>query len=327
MTSDNHCQHCPEEIRHGLEPFFKDNRISTTADPLSRMLVLETERHFPGVSRFIFEPTSQETDMGHLFAIDPRRVAADCISVNLVDAPLPFTAAVVSCHCQRCNQHHRIIHVGIPFYVTVSHIQAFLDGSHSQPARQLAQFLASLHEPLPPWQSHQPPPASTIHHALVASGMAWLLCHEVGHFAADWITPTVPLSASAAAKSRFLEELKADYASLRILVHRTIARGQQKNPGLSLLYLGIGLMLRAWHVCIPAHQRKADFLSYGPRLGAFVPSPTERWKLAQDQLQLHLDLGYISHADHAALERKVFSNDKVRINQLIEELDAFRNPD
>lgn len=328
MIASNVCPRCSVDLQRDLWSFAKRHGITTASEDICRVLLNQTEYHFPGLKRFILEPSMQETQVAELFPINPRRVSSDRVSVQLVDAPLPFTAAVVSCHCSQCHCNHRVIHIGIPFYITVSHMQAFLDGSHSQPAQDLARFIAMLHAPNPRWRSFPTPPASTTHSAMLASGMAWLLCHEVGHFAdGDALNVEVsgPLSASPTAKTRFSEELNADAASLLMLVHRTKARGAQTHPRLSLLYLGIGLMLRSWHVCIPRHQRAQDFLSYGPRLGAFIPSPTQRWAIVKKLLEAELDLGFIPRTEYEALERKLLGQDTPRINQLIGELDGIRD--
>lgn len=316
------CPKCAESVSRCLKPFRTRARITAASTEVTRMLINQAEHHFPGLSRFVLAPSKPEIEAAQLFPINPERVAADCMSVQSVNAPLPFTAAIVACQCRQCALHHRVIHIGIPFYVMVSHMHAFLDGTHPASAKQIATFFASLYWPNPAWSAFPTPPASPFHHAIVASGMSWLLCHEVGHFAADETQPKVQLCASPAARSRFQEELNADFAALRILIHRTNARGLQRQPWLSLLHLGIAVLLRSWHVCIPQNQRAPDLFSYGPRLGAFIPSPTQRWELVQQHLNLQFKLGFISKKEHDHIEQQVLRNDAQKIESLVEELDV-----
>ena len=327
VSTPPNCPQCSEDVQHRLQPFWERNRIAVASAKLTQVLLDQTEHHFPGVCRFILTPCKEEIEAARLFPINPKRVAADCLSLRLVDAPLPFTAAVITCQCRRCSSLHRVIHIGVPFYAVVLHMQAFLEGTHSESAEQLGEFFAGLHDPNPSVSDFPTPPASSVHRAIVASGMGWILCHEVGHFSADQFQPKTEISASPAAQSRFQEELNADFAALRILVHRTNARGPQRQPWLSLLYLGIGVMLRAWHVCIPPYQRAPDVFSYGPRLGAFAPSPTQRWEIVQHHLDLQFKLGFICEAEYLQLERRVLGDDTPKITRLLEELDVHTNRD
>ena len=149
MSTRANCGQCGEQVQRRLQRFWERNRITVASKELTQVLLDQTEYHFPGIRRFILSPSKEELEAAQLFPINPERVAADCLSVRLVDAPLPFTAAIVTCQCRRCASRHRVIHIGVPFYAVVLHMQAFLEGTHSQSAEQLATFFAALHNPNP----------------------------------------------------------------------------------------------------------------------------------------------------------------------------------
>ena len=139
--------------------------------------------------------------------------------------------------------------------------------------------------------------------------MAWLLGHEVGHFASPDSHYHPDIDAPSYAVPHLLEELHADRNSFLILIHRIQAATPMNKRAVSDLLLGVSTILRAWNVTIPnRNKRQVSILGYSARIGARTPSPTLRWDAVRDVFETLVRLGLASREDYQDREQQLFTD-------------------
>ena len=314
-TESVNCVQCFRTVTQKLETFAWKNRIASSDMLVRNILLVQIDNHMPGLTRFVLTPSRWETEAAPLFPIDSAAVDRMSVALELVDAPLPFMATVISHSCPHCGQSHRIIHIGIAFYVFVSHLAAFLYEAAS--TKDLITLVTGLHAYRPQFSKFAPPPGSRCHQEMLACAMAWLLCHEIGHFAAGNVTGTTGFDGPLALRSKLDEEYRADFCALNMLIHRRVAH----QLPVEAVFAGAGLLIRAWHVVMQRNYKASDLRSYGPRVGAYTPSPTLRWKLTNDVFDAHAKLGLLQRRrDFNAFETETFVDGDRKLKELSEEM-------
>ena len=174
----------------------------------------------------------------------------------------------------------------------------------------------------PDWTKFSAP--EEVPRGIVASGMAWLLCHEVGHFGSPDAGFCPSLKVPAYATARVRDELNADHNSFHMLLLRKQGTWPTDKESLCRPLAGVSLVLRAWNLMIPVHQgRQPNILSYGDVVGAMTPSPTVRWGSVHSPFETLDKLGLASIAQYRELEQILYPDSDVKTVKLWEKFDEY----
>lgn len=312
------CPHCDEQIQSRCDPYRDAEKMSDGCF-MADWVIHNIERLYPGVFDLIADPAQWIGEREQpWFPVSPALIADRFLHVVPVIAPLPFTAQVLHEQCKHCERHHHVVHLGMNFVALMAHLNAHLMGT-GLGADQLAVFIGELCKPKPDWDIVPPPDG--VDRDLISAGVAWLLCHELGHFACP--LPQFDLGdveLPEYARSFIIEEIKADICSYNILLHRICANGATDEHAICNLIGGISLVLRTWNLIIPRAHRRSDILAYPPRLGGATPSPTLRWNKIRDLYDVHSGLTLIEGSDYESLERHWFQEYEKRLVILWEKM-------
>ena len=318
------CKHCVAAIRERLYTFKLKHRVSG-CNFLYEHLRSECEFFLPGLFELIQSPQQWiGGDEFPGFPLSPERVARENFHIEVVIAPLPFVAVVVRVVCPQCSRSHRIIHLGANFYVLASHFSAYLAGT-GLGTRDFVRLAIELRSTKPEWNRFSAPQA--LRRDVLTYGMAWIMCHEIGHFASPSATSLPSLDVPDYARAHLVEEANADRMSFSILSHRVHAMPNNQTERFAAILAGVLLMLNTWNLLIPkAWGRQSDISGYGPRVGAITPSPALRWRCVRDTFDGLVSLGVASEMSFQHLREEMFPELTRKMFELQEILDEFPIP-
>lgn len=313
---------CDEAIRARLSQFSRKHGISGRS-PLYPFFRKDLDDAMPGLFDLVENP---EKWIGAIeapwFPVSPERVINQKVFVEIVIAPLPFVAAIVRVTCPTCGQTCRIVHIGANFFVLTSHLAAHLV-DRGLSSEELVDFALELHRKSVDWMRFPAPEA--VPRDIVTYGMAWLMCHEIGHFASPESTQLPDdVGVPEFARPRLAEEANADRMAFCIMLHRIMAMSPYQSEKAGAALAGAFLVLNTWNLLIPSGWgRQSDITAYGPRVGGATPSPTLRWRALRDLYDAMIRMGFV--LDHFTdLKRQLFSRHESRIDQLQRLLDQRR---
>lgn len=313
------CEACAHGEEQALVGFGKRKGVKRSNQPARVVLLQDLNTSFPGLEQFVLTPGRWESEAAELFPISPRNVASVELALDVVDAPLPFSAAVLRHDCNCCDTRWRLILLGAPFLALLAEMVSYLDGSWRS-ASDLADLIASLHCGESEYGTYLAVRKTTEQRDIAASAAAWLVTHEVGHFASKRYDGAVALDLQApeAARLALAEELRADCCSFLMLKHRRTASDPTNPRFLYPLFAGAGLLVRTLHVVMHPQDAAPTLGCYGPRVGFATPSPTQRLKMVDDVRRVHNRVHGL--ADFTEYRQNVFRDDHDRLHELREEL-------
>lgn len=309
------CDSCSEHIRARIKSFDREYHV-IGARLVSAVFLADVEHVYPGLLELLTHPWEWLGELGeHWFPIDPAVLAQERICIEAVVAPLPFIAAVVRVVCPRCRLSHRFIIVSVNFWAYLTHFSAYLSSMSSSPD-ELALFIKDLKTTAPNWSNFVCP--SYVYRDIVTSGMAWILCHEIGHFANPQFPFRKVQHVPEYVVDHLNDEIQADSNAFSVLLYRE--RGSRGIAATGAIPLaGISLVLRAWNAMIPTRQnRHPSILAYGDRVGSCTPSPTLRWSAVKENFDLAASLGLASDSHYKQIESSCFVHPESKTEKLWE---------
>ncbi len=311
------CEACAHNVKQARVGFENRRSVKRSNEPARLVLLRDLNTSFPGLERFVLMPGRWEREAARFFPINPENVASVDLTLDVVDAPLPFSAAVLKHDCDCCDTKTRMIHLGAPFLALLHEMASYFDGSWRS-ASDLADLIASLYCREPEYGTCLAVRKTPEQRDIAASAAAWLVTHEVGHFASRRYEVEIDLQAPEAARLALEEELRADYCSFLMLMHRRTASCPTNPRSLYPLFAGAGLLVRILHLIMHPQDAAPALGCYGPRIGFATPSPTLRSKMIDDLRRCYNNLHGL--ADFTEYHQNVFRDDHDRLHELREEL-------
>lgn len=227
------CDACEQELGVRMERFGRRRRILSGESLLRREFLARIERLFPEVFAYLSDPRRRLGEK-----------TVDCgYNIEVVAAPLPFTASCVSHACPHCGHSTVVAVLNSRFQVACSHLLAVSMGSGLQTSELRRLFTALFREPLDLRSFSHP---TQLPSRAVFSGLAWVLFHEYGHHVADArIDPLSLVELAPHLRIKAVDEINADRASADVLMHRSSAADPLDASRSTEVMLGIELVLRS----------------------------------------------------------------------------------
>ncbi len=311
---------CARGLETRTREFAKTHQVSD-GGVLQPYLYTQVDTVLPGLFDLLRNPQQWTGEFDPIwFPVSPKMLAGEHIVLEVVQAPLPFVGVVLRFLCEDCGRSYRIVHIGSNFFAMTSHLSATLVGCGLS-EEDFARFVKELHGPDPRFSDHAAPYA--VPRDIVAYGMAWIMCHEIAHFASPKVTAVPELSVSENVLKRLSEEINADSMSFRILMNRIHATPYLGKDRVSSALLGVFLVLNAVNLLLPTHfGRRTEITEYGCHVGAWTPSPTLRWNAVKNFYDVQVDLGIIKD-EFSELKENYFPDITKRLQVIQEKFGEF----
>jgi hypothetical protein len=262
---------------------------------------------FPDFFDFVTNPEKWTPPGMPTWPITHHKLENIAFGFDVVVAPLPFTAACIRTQCAVCKRSVRQFVINACFHILCNHLAGASLGTRSEHAPLIHDFVRAL------WNDPDVALGEFVPMSLpldaISSGIAWMVCHEVGHAVGAAPLRQLPPSIPESIRELFLSELNADRTAFNVLVHRLIAHAPTNDVGATMLAGGIELVLRTLAVVAAGESLSEPELE---KAGSFdasgVPPVGMRWEYIRSHFEGYLALGIFSGDRWQKFRSIVFDN-------------------
>lgn len=276
---DNWCIHCEKNVLEVMKSFDKFHNVLSEDDEFFSLYSFHINSIITGFYDFLENPTKWVgNDRNPAWPICPELIANNEIYIRFVRVKFPFISIVKRIKCSNCSLVHRVINISVGFAYLLEKAQFFFS-KKTVDCRLIFDFIKDNHAYCDNLHLHPAHPDTDS--VLTCIGLAWVICHEVGHVAGrKWYKPK--LNAPTHVLDTLVEELNSDMKAYEIIQHRLIANYPTSNKHLAYLPTAVKLVILTWNLLIPPIVRKASIEQYEDRIGGFTASPSARLKVISD---------------------------------------------
>jgi len=282
------CERCHELLKERITRFDRLRNIKGGVPILRREIDLGVRMLFPGAFELLFNPSKWTADSIPSFPVlshDQRRTT---FGFDVVDAPLPFTAACIRITCDRCGMNHRPVVLNSSFMVLMTHLTAAgLDmGLESRLLAELFHVLHSDPRPLDDFQTA----SDDVPREDIYAGAVWLALHEFGHIVGNPLIRAEQVKAPEPSRAAVASELNADIAAFRVLEHRTTANRHWGDTFPNLV-CGVEIVLRTLAAISPSDGIPRLLRETRSQVSFGHPTPWQRWSAIRAWAGISFRLG------------------------------------